>query len=199
MITFNQLTSVLLDKNLNDDVLLFAILLFSKLISTEEDLAFISSEMEKIFERCMQIILKNVGHHSLKTDICFEILAYLSLKKSFKNLIVSHIEQLCLHVDAVSYQAFVFMTLNLCRDAKFDSIPSFGLKQKDSQQSEHLDLSYWQIKEVKKQLPKASLMMTEFANDYGQNMSSVRQQLFNSNRVFEILKKKEFFKEAGVL
>ena len=91
------------------------------------------------------------------------------------------------------------MTLNLCRDTKFDSIPSFGLKQKDSQQSEHLDLSYWQIKEVKKQLPKASLMMTEFANDYGQNMSGVRKQLFNSNRVFEILKKKEFLKEAGVL
>ena len=155
--------------------------------------------MEKIFERCMQIVLKNVGHHSLKTDICFEILAYLSLKNSFKNLIISHIEQLCLHVDAVSYQAFVFMTLNLCRDTKFDSIPSFGLKQKDSQQSEHLDLSYWQIKEVKKQLPKASLMMTEFANDYGQNMSGVRKQLFNSNRVFEILKKKEFLKEAGVL
>ena len=94
---------MLLDKNLNDDVLLFAILLFSKLISTEEDLALISSEMEKIFERCMQIVLKNVGHHSLKTDICFEILAYLSLKNSFKNLIISHIEQLCLHVDAVSY------------------------------------------------------------------------------------------------
>jgi hypothetical protein len=55
----------------------------------------VSSDMEKIFERCMQIVLTNVGQHSLKTDICFETLAYLSLKSSFKSILVKHIEQLC--------------------------------------------------------------------------------------------------------
>ncbi len=85
----------MLEKNNYHDVQLFAILLFSKLISTEEDLTLVSSDMEKIFERCMQIVLTNVGQHSLKTDICFETLAYLSLKSSFKSILVKHIEQLC--------------------------------------------------------------------------------------------------------
>jgi len=67
------------------------------------------------------------------------------------------------------------MVLNLCRDCFFDKIPSFGLKKGFAEQSEHLDLSYWQMKEVQKQLPKASLVMTEFANTYGEDMSSIRK------------------------
>ena len=45
----------MLEKNNYHDVQLFAILLFSKLISTEEDLTLVSSDMEKIFEKvCLE-------------------------------------------------------------------------------------------------------------------------------------------------
>lgn len=35
------------------------------------------------------------------------------------------------------------MVLNLCRDSKFDSIPSFSLKKGLNEQTENIDLTYW--------------------------------------------------------
>jgi hypothetical protein len=76
------------------------------------------------------------------------------------------------------------MTLNLSRDRHFDAIPSFGIKHDEAK-----DLTYWQLKELKKQLPKASLMMTEFANDYGSALRDIS--------VLPVFI--QFAKEAGVL
>lgn len=76
------------------------------------------------------------------------------------------------------------MALNLSRDRHFDALPSFGIKHDEAK-----DLTYWQLKEIKKQLPKASLMMTEFANDYGSAVRNIS--------VLPVFIK--FAKEAGVL
>jgi hypothetical protein len=71
------------------------------------------------------------------------------------------------------------MVLNLCRDEHFDQIPSFGLKEKLSETTGQLDLTYYQIKELRAQLPKAALMTTEFGNNYGtkEDVKKYRERL----------------------
>lgn len=128
-----------------------------------------------------------------------EALAYFSLKAEFKQrFLVQGIQNVCKHVKKQTYQAFVFMVLNMCRDEKFDLIPSFGLKNEQRKSDEHLDLTYWQMKELRNQLPKASLMTMEFANCYGSDMQGVRKMVCESD-VLELLRNKECIKAAGVL
>jgi hypothetical protein len=59
------------------------------------------------------------------------------------------------------------MVLNLCRDSNFDSIPSYVIQRTGRSESDNIDLSYWQVKEFKKQIPKGALMSKEFVNAYG--------------------------------
>jgi len=67
------------------------VLLFGKLISTEESLEGIISD--QLYKYCMETIKANLGQHSLKTDICIEALAYLSLKERFKkDYLMHHLE-----------------------------------------------------------------------------------------------------------
>ena len=35
--------------------------------------------------------------------------------------------EICANIDSLSYQAFVFMVLNMCRDSNFDTIPSYAI------------------------------------------------------------------------
>ena len=62
-----------------------------------------------------------------------------------------------------------------------------------------MDLTYWQMKELRQQLPKASLMTMEFANCYGDNMTEVRTLLCRNSKVLDILMQKDHIKQAGVL
>jgi hypothetical protein len=79
-----------------------SVLLFAKLISTEESLAEV--EVNKVFGHCMETIKGNLGQHALKTDICIEALAYLSLKEVFKkSFLVQNLSVVCSNVDSLSY------------------------------------------------------------------------------------------------
>ncbi len=79
-----------------------SVLLFAKLISTEESLAEV--EVNKVFGHCMETIKDNLGQHALKTDICIEALAYLSLKEVFKkSFLVQNLSVVCSNVDSLSY------------------------------------------------------------------------------------------------
>lgn len=57
----------------------------AKMLAVEENIKSCVSEYHKLFEKSMSILIANMGQHSLKTDLCFEALAYLSLKAEFKS------------------------------------------------------------------------------------------------------------------
>ena len=59
------------------------------------------------------------------------------------------------------------MLQNLTRDRDFDTLPSFGVKRDD----EDMDLTYYQLKEFKKSLGKAAMLSSEYANEYGEDMT----------------------------
>ena len=106
--------------------------MLGKMLSVEEKVSDVVKDHLTLYQKCFQTILANFGQHKLKDDLCMESLAYFSLKSDFKqSFLISDIDQVCKYVCKTTYQAFVFMVLNLCRDAFFDSIPSFGLKQKE--------------------------------------------------------------------
>ena len=52
----------------------------------------------------MESIKQNFRSHALKTDICVEALAYLSLKEQFKKeFLIQNIAEVCQNIDSVSY------------------------------------------------------------------------------------------------
>lgn len=57
------------------------VFLFAKLISTEESDKLAGINLQEVFNHSMESIKQNLGQHALKTDICVEALAYLSLKE----------------------------------------------------------------------------------------------------------------------
>ena len=57
------------------------VLLFAKLISTEEQESLKAIELKRVFTHSMESIKSNLSSHALKTDLCIEALAYLSLKE----------------------------------------------------------------------------------------------------------------------
>jgi hypothetical protein len=104
------------------------VLLFAKLISTEESENLKNIDLKKVYSHSMESVKCSIGHHALKTDLCVEALAYLSLKDQFKkSYLIQNMQQICSHIDSLSYQAFVFMVLNMCRDSNFDTIPSYAI------------------------------------------------------------------------
>jgi hypothetical protein len=42
-------------------------------------------------------------------------------------------------------------------------------------------------------------MSKEFVNDYGSDVSNIRRELVRCQKTFEVLKRKDLVKEAGVL
>ena len=56
------------------------VLLFAKLISTEESDKLVKINLMLVYAHCMESAKSSLGMHALKTDICIEALAYLSLK-----------------------------------------------------------------------------------------------------------------------
>jgi hypothetical protein len=96
---------------------MMTVLLLCKLLSVEESVP----ESAKLFAKCISVLMGNLGQHPLKTDICVEALAYLSLKDEFKHEhLAPNLDKICEFVDHTSYQPFVFMALNMCRDKRFD-------------------------------------------------------------------------------
>jgi hypothetical protein len=61
---------------------------------------------------------------------------------------------------------------------------------------EDMDLSYYQLKELKKSLPKTAMFTCEYANCYGKDMNAIRQLLVDSKCLAVVGK---FAKESGVL
>ena len=116
--------------------------MFAKLISTEENLSGL--DIDQLYLYCIENVKSNLGQHALKTDICLEALAYLSLKERFKkHFLIKHMAEVCRNVDSLYYQAFVFMVLNMCRDSTFDTIPSYSIQRSIEESDKSIDLSYW--------------------------------------------------------
>lgn len=67
----------------------------------------------------------------------------------------------------------------MVRDENFDAVPSFSIKRGD----EDLDLTYYQLKELKASLPKTAIYANEFANCYGVDTSAFRKRLLHEHFV----------------
>ena len=79
-----------------------AVFLFGKLISTEENLS--EFDNEKVFLHSIETVKAHLGQHALKTDICVEALAYLSLKEKFKkNYLIHYMPVISTSIDSLSY------------------------------------------------------------------------------------------------
>ena len=80
MMPLDKLANLLLEQPADDSKCLMVVLLFAKLISTEESDKLVKINLMKVYAHCMESAKSSLGIHALKTDICIEALAYLSLK-----------------------------------------------------------------------------------------------------------------------
>ena len=76
------------------------------------------------------------------------------------------------------------MILNLTRDSQFDKIPSNSIADHDK--SKQMDISYFELKELQKSIGKQTIdaqaqLNTEFVNQYGDDATSLRKMLVNTN------------------
>lgn len=83
LISFETLQGLIFDKS---DASLFAVHLYGKLTAVDEEVS------GPEYGQCLQVIIKNIGEHPYKTDLCFEALAYLSLKQEFKQILVTKLD-----------------------------------------------------------------------------------------------------------
>ena len=75
----DKLSTLILESKAEEESCLFMILLFAKLISVIENIEL--NSITNVFRQSMNSIKLHVGQFALKTDICIEALAYLSLKE----------------------------------------------------------------------------------------------------------------------
>ena len=76
----DKLANLLVEQSTDESKCLMVVLLFAKLISTEESDKLAKIDLMKVYAHCMESAKHGLGVHALRTDICIEALAYLSLK-----------------------------------------------------------------------------------------------------------------------